>query len=202
MADQREAAVSPLLDALYRGQEDEVEALLAEDPELDVFEAAALGRTRRLEDLLQSDPGRVNAWSADGFMPIHLASFFGHAAAVELLVRGGADLQAVSRHAQIQVTPLHSAVADEGAADARTVQVLLEHGASPNAGAELLGGTPLHSAAANGDVELVRLLLEHAADPQTRRQDGKTPLDLARKAGHDEVAGLLARAGRSAQANR
>lgn len=174
MSNDSDGTVSPILDALYRGKSDEVEALLAREPKLDVFEAAALGRTGRLQDLLDDDPGRVSAWSSDGFMPIHLGSFFGHAAVVELLAQRGADLQAISRHAQIKVTPLHSAVAGEGAADARTVEALLEHGASPNAAAEL-GGTPLHSAAANGDAELVRLLLEHAADPNARdpRDDEK-----------------------------
>lgn len=182
--------VSPLMDALYRGDSDTVKALLSQEPELGLFEAAALGRTGRLQDLLDADPQRASEWSSDGFMPIHLASFFGHAAAVALLAERGADVEAVSRHAQIKVTPLHSAVAGEGAADPRTVEALLEHGALPNATAEL-GGTPLHSAAANGDMELVRLLLEHGADPNAPREDGNTPLDLARAAGHDDVVRQL-----------
>lgn len=86
--------------------------------------------------------------------------------------------------------PLHSAVAREGAADARTVEALLEHGAPANATAEG-GGTPLHSAAANGDSEIVRLLLARGADPHARRDDGKTPIDLARQGGHEDVARML-----------
>jgi ankyrin repeat protein len=182
--------LSPILEALYRGQDEEAEALAASNPELDVFEASALGRTARLQDLLDEDPQRVNAWSGDGFLPIHLAAFFGHAAAAELLAERGADLKAVSRHVQIVVTPLHSAVAREGGEDARTVEVLLEHDAPPNAKAEG-GGTPLHSAAANGNADIVRLLLAHGADPSAPRDDGKTPLDLAREGGHDDLARML-----------
>jgi uncharacterized protein len=73
--------VPPLMEALYRGDSAEVEALLAEEPELDLFEAAALGRTGRLRDLLDEDRELVNAWSKDGFQPIHLAAFFGRTSA-------------------------------------------------------------------------------------------------------------------------
>ena len=41
------------------------------------------------------------------------------------------------------------------------------------------GFTPLHTAAQNGDTELVRLLLEHGADAGATATDGRTPADLA-----------------------
>ena len=41
------------------------------------------------------------------------------------------------------------------------------------------GFTPLHTAAQNGDAELVRLLLEHGADPGATASDGRSPRDLA-----------------------
>jgi hypothetical protein len=186
----RQDDTSPILGALYTGRSDDVEALLAADPELDVFEAAAVGRTDRVQDLHDSNPSLASAWSGDGFTPLHLAAFFGHAAAAELLLERGAPADTVSRHAQIKVTPLQSAVAREGAADARVVQVLLEHGASPNARGEG-GGTALHSAAANEDATIVSLLLARGADPLAPRDDGQTPVDLARAAGHNEVASLL-----------
>src|SRR6266540_1812361 len=90
--------VSPLMEALYRGDSTEVQALLAQEPQLDVFEAAALGGTGRLQDLLDEDAARVIEWSSDGFLPIHLAAFFGHAAAAELFAERGSDLEPVSRH--------------------------------------------------------------------------------------------------------
>ena len=70
--------MSELLQAIYRGDRARADELLAGDPELDVFEAAAVGRTERLRELLDEDPSLANAWAEDGFQPLGLASFFGH----------------------------------------------------------------------------------------------------------------------------
>jgi hypothetical protein len=51
--------------------------------------------------------------------------------------------------------------------------------------------TPLHEAASGGDVEMTRLLLRLAADPNIRSEFGGTPLDGARRHGHHVVAELL-----------
>ena len=72
--------MSELMQAVYRGDEERVGELLAAEPELDVFEAAAVGKTDRLRELLDEDPALANAWADDGFQPLGLASFFGHAA--------------------------------------------------------------------------------------------------------------------------
>jgi ankyrin repeat protein len=42
------------------------------------------------------------------------------------------------------------------------------------------GLTPLHIAAAKGDLATFKLLLQAGADPKRKSPDGKTPLDLAR----------------------
>ena len=44
--------MTDLLEALYRGDDERVSELLAGEPELNVFEAAAFGRTERLRELL------------------------------------------------------------------------------------------------------------------------------------------------------
>jgi ankyrin repeat protein len=190
MSNASDSTVSPILEALYSGDSDKIDELVAGSPQLDVFEAAALGRTDRVRELLEEDSARANGWSPDGFTPLHLAAFFGHAETVALLLERGADAETVSRHEFVKVTPLHSAVAQEGAEDVGTVNVLLERGAPVDAAVEG-GHTPLHSAAANGNVPIVEALLSHGADPQASRNDGKTPLDLARQGGFDEVARLL-----------
>src|SRR5205085_6422539 len=73
-----DTGVSALLWARYRNHAEVVEALLAADPELDVFDASALGHLPRLAELVEADPALANAWSADGFTPLGLAAFFGH----------------------------------------------------------------------------------------------------------------------------
>ena len=65
--------MSDLLQAVYRGDQAAVDELLAAEPELDVFEAAAVGRTERLRELLDADPKVANAWAEDGFQPLGLA---------------------------------------------------------------------------------------------------------------------------------
>jgi len=99
--------MSDLLQAVYRGDQAAVDELLAEEPELDVFEASALGRIDRLRELLDADPSLANAWADDGFQPLGLASFFGHVEAVGLLVERGAEVNSASRN-DFKVMPLHT----------------------------------------------------------------------------------------------
>ena len=53
--------------------------------------------------------------------------------------------------------------------------------------------TPMHAAAANGHLSIVKLLLKKRANPSTRDQNGRTPAELARNAGYNEVADYLDR---------
>src|SRR5215211_7955041 len=86
--------LSPLVVALYRGQPDTARDLLARlSPEqLTIHEAAAAGVVTRVQQCLDADPQLVNAWSPDGFQPLGLAAFFGHAAAVDLLLARGSEV--------------------------------------------------------------------------------------------------------------
>jgi ankyrin repeat protein len=71
------------------------------------------------------------------------------------------------------------------------LNLLLEHGAQPDA-VEFLGATPLHSAAARGNRRMVERLLAAGADPRRKTNDGKTAAGLARQYGHEQLAVLLA----------
>ena len=121
-----ENGLSPVLTALYNGQSDLVDPILDANPPLDVFDSAAVGRTRGLEELLEAEPALVSAWSPDGFTALHLAAFFGQEDAAKLLLERGADPRVVSRQPEIQVAPVQSAAA--GGHDA-IVRLLLEAGA-------------------------------------------------------------------------
>ena len=146
--------------ALYAHKQDVVDALLEAKPELDVFDAAAAGDVDRLTELLDGDGELVQAWSEDGFTPLHLAAFFNRGTAVRHLLDCGADVGAVARN-PMSVQPLHSAVA---AGSMEVVAALLVAGADPNARQE--GGfTPLMGAAKEDpEGDMARLLKDHGAE--------------------------------------
>src|SRR6266581_1233822 len=54
-----------LLNALHRGDGERVSELLAREPELNVFEVAALGKVERLREILEGDPESANAYGDD-----------------------------------------------------------------------------------------------------------------------------------------
>jgi ankyrin repeat protein len=128
-ASRNEAGLSAVLAALYRHDLDSMRAILAANPQLDVFDAAAVGDASRLAELLDAEPALVNAYAADGHFPLGLAAYFGRPHAVRCLLERGADVGQVARN-DMQVQALHSAVAGR---NAEAVRVLLEAGADANA---------------------------------------------------------------------
>ena len=90
----------------------------------------------------------------------------------------------------IGATPLHWA-ASEGRKE--VAELLIAKGADVN---ESSGGeTPLHEAALFGHKEIVELLITAGADVNAKKDNGKTPLDLAIRRHHHETADLLRKHG-------
>ena len=139
-----------------------------------MLEAAATGRLDVLRAQIEADPGALDARSPEGFTPLHLAAFFGGAAAVRLLLAAGMAADADQAN-PARVRPLHSAVA---ARDHDAARALLEAGADPDA-RQQGGYTPLLAAAHNDDVEMVELLLAHGADRALAADDGRDPAAMA-----------------------
>jgi uncharacterized protein len=179
------AAVSLLMNSLYRGRRDLAELIASKKTTFDIFEAAALGRL----DLLKTDfrdASILNSYSQDGFTALHFACFFGQPEAARLLLEGGARADAVAAN-PMQVMPLHSAAS---ARNLEAALLLLEHGAPVNA-RQHGGWAPIHAAAQNGDRPMVELLLKYHADPNLANDQGKTPAIVAGENGHAEIAALL-----------
>jgi ankyrin repeat protein len=185
-ASRDEVGVSAVMHARYRSRTEMVEILLARRPHLDIFEAAALGRTQVVNARIDEDQAAAKAFSGDGFTPLHLAAFFGQPEVVALLLERGGDPSAVARNAS-EVTPLHSAAAGR---NLEAVRLLLMHGVDANA-RQRGGFTALHAAALHGEVGIARLLVARGASPQAASDDGKTPLNLAIDKGDTEMVELL-----------
>lgn len=183
-----ERGVSILLEARYRGRFDMVEALLEARglDDLDVFEAAALGKVDRLTRLVAQDPRAVHAHSADGFTPLHLATFFAEFECVRVLLQRGANVEALSQNA-MALRAIHSASAG---GSTEIVERLLQSGADANS-RQQGGWTPLHAAAASGRLDMLRALLAHGADPTLTNAEGKTAHDIALQKGHAAIVQAL-----------
>lgn len=182
-----EQGTSALMMAAYADAPEIARVLQEAGAQVTVFEAAALGKSPLVRDLLAITPDLLHAVSHDGWTLLHLAAFFGHADLVEELLKRGADLNAVSRN-QMANQPLHSAVAGQRLA---VTERLLRAGANPNASA--LGVTPLHLAAHAGHGPLVELLLAFGADTKLRDANGHTAAALAAERGHAGIAEFLRR---------
>lgn len=171
---------SLLVLALYHGHLALADLLRQRSPALSIHEAAATGDLEAVRQLLASRPDLVNAFSGDGYSPLHLACFFHQPEVARYLVDQGAEVSAPSANGQ-HVRPLHSAAA---ARSSELVALLLEKGADINA-AQANGFTALHAAAHQGDEVLIKMLLERGADINAIAHDGTTPMEQALRQGHE-----------------
>src|SRR3989441_4896565 len=151
---------SPVLIAQYHHRRECVALLLAAGPELDVFDAASVGATARVADLLDREPSLVNAYSSDGFYPLGLAAFFAHPETVRLLLARGADVAQAAQN-PMRVQPLHAAAAGRSF---EAVKLLVDPGA-PGDGRQQEGWSPLRSEEHTSELQslaylVCRLLLE------------------------------------------
>lgn len=150
-----------LLAAAYAGRGDLCRTLLEAGAAPGLFEAAALGLADVVRDLVDRDPALVNAYSHDGWTPLHLASFFGHRDLAAFLLERGADVDARSQSERFarSNTPLHAAAANRRL---EVAELLVARGADVNA-RDGSGFTPLALAANSKSDLLMLLLLEKGA---------------------------------------
>ena len=181
---------TPLLLALYFRHEALAQLIWERSPTPDLFEAAALGETEVVRELLPEAPHGAKTVAPDGFSVLGLAVYFGRADAARVLLEAGADPDTPSAN-KFMVRPIHSAAAHrDSEISLELVRMLLEGGANPNV-VQAGGWTPLHQAAAHGRGEIAKLLVERGASLDAKSDDGRTPLEMARAKGHEEIEGIL-----------
>lgn len=178
--------VSALMLCCYFRRPDLAAIVHAHLRSINIFEAAAIGRSDLVERELANSPELIEDFSEDGFTALSLASYFGHEDVARLLILKGADPNIPSQNG-FDVYPIHSAVA---ANQTMLAKMLMEAGADVNV-SQKSGVTPLHSAAHNGNIELLIVLLEAGANVHAKTEDGKTPADKALEKGYLEIAKIL-----------
>ncbi len=182
----KENGLSPIMVAAYH-HEPAIASLLADKTvAINIFEASATGKINNVIRQLARDPQLVNAYAEDGFQPLGLASYFGHLELAKYLIKAGAPVNSPSRNG-LKAAPIQSACA---AGHEKVVQMLLQLGADPNV-REGNRYTPLHAAAQNKDVGMIRTLIYGGADITLVGNDGKSPLDVAVETGDKETIAVL-----------
>lgn len=175
-----------ILFALYNGHREIAEFLAHRKLDLDLFEAACLGRVEQVKAMVKADRQLLRSYSPEGFTALALAAYLGQKEVAQYLVEVGADVNATAKN-QTGFTALTGAVTR---GHKEIAEVLLAKGANVNHRYEA-GFSPLMIAAHNGNLELTRLLLVHGADIQARTNDGKTALSYSLENGHAQVAAFL-----------
>lgn len=152
---------------------------------------AARDRSWRVFDALRVSPDvRVDEPNARDETALMYLSILGETERAKALIAAGAQVN------RLGWAPLHYAASK---AQVETARLLIERGAIVNApGPD--GTTPLMMAALSGKPDIVRLLLEHGADPTMFNAAHETAADWARKRNHQSLAaGLDGAAARTAQ---
>lgn len=165
--------------------------------------AALKGNAKVCQILLEAGadleaPARFthNGHPVEGCTPLYLTALLGSTAAAKVLIAAGAVVDAPNA---IGFTPLMAAV-NSGHGD--FVDLLLEHGADPNAVFEdqlqidgLGSSPPLYIAARKEDVSMVRKLIKRGANVDLGARNGWTPLKSVAQQGNEELVRILLAAG-------
>jgi len=119
----------------------------------------------------------VNMADEIGRSPLHIAVINGNLRMVNVLINGGAEVNAVDSLKRL--TPLHYAAFY----NYPKIMLFLLSRRADHGMADSDGNQPLHFAAANGCSSTVEILLQHRANPDGLNKNWQTPLHLAAFAG-------------------
>ncbi|XP_062306068.1 LOW QUALITY PROTEIN: espin-like protein [Osmerus eperlanus] len=149
-----------------------------------LYLACQEGRLHVVEYLVRDCGADVQRRARDGMTGLHAAARMGHLALVVWLANF-TELS-VSSQDQEGATAVHFAACG---GHHRVLERLLRMGAALTR--DRWGGTPLHDAAENGELECCRILLANQVEASVQDIDGFTAADLAEYNGHYDCASVL-----------
>jgi ankyrin repeat protein len=190
-------------------------ALMAQTPQDDLIDAAKKGHADQVKAMLDAHPELVTAKTTGGVSAILLSVYYRHPEIAAIFVAHGAKLsvaEACATGAADRVAEFlkeNPQSANDRSPDGfpvlglaiffghrDTARMLIDAGADVNEAATNAQKVAIiHSAAASGNVEMVRLLIEKGARVNVVQEGGFTPLHEAAAQDNRAMAELLIKAG-------
>jgi ankyrin repeat protein len=185
-----------------------------------LMEAIRAGDKAAVEALVNAEPELLRITAPNGSSVFLLAAYFGHPEVAEVFVRHGAKPDVFEASALGDLESVRKLVgADRGLVNAfapdgfyplglaayfghrAIVEFLLKNGTDVSLAARNAQKvTALHAGASRGGPEIVRMLLEAGADPNTKQERGFVPLHSAAANGNAAIVELLLKHGAVADA--
>lgn len=164
---------------------DEVVQVQLSPAEEEAFRQAAHdGQLEQVKALLKKGVA-CDALDADGHTALMFAAFNGHSEIVIFLLDAGAEIE--KRDYLDRTSLLYASTGPYP----ETVKILLDRGANPNIVDSDEHFSPLMHAAAEGQLDVVKVLLAYGADKSLKDVDGDDAASFAAQSGHMQVVEYL-----------
>lgn len=145
-----------------------------------LFIAATLGHDAIVQVLI-SNGAKINSQSSDGITPLQIAASFGYTNVVKTLLDNKANVTIRDNKNRIAVELAISR------GHLKVVETMMEHEQFDIHAKSKDDFTLLHIAAQNGDLDIIKILVNNGADVHARNRQGSKPIHIAAREDHAVV---------------